>query len=276
MTKKKVKKQGFRVIPFLFTLCLIAGGYLLNEPPLLPSSPSVSVRSDNGLAPSEELASSVLTEEVRRQLGDDIVYNGAGAFIVNGNHTNLNASVASAPYADNKTKYAQGQLVPTVANALLSKATRQYQSREKTGNGSTSWRPAGWYQLTDLEGTYNHAIDRGHLLAYSLIGNVKGYDASTSNPKNIAVQTAWANQSNRSDATGQHYFETKIRKALDQNKRVRYRVTLIYQSPDDLVSVGSHLEAKSTDGSLEFNVFVPNVQSGIIIDYYSGQTYLNP
>ena len=226
--------------------------------------------SANTTTPSEKLAESVLTSNIKTQLKTDkIKYNSYGAFIIDNNKSNLNANVTSSPYATNTL---DSQKRAYDGEALLNKTTRQYQNRESTNNGASNWKPAGFVQRNDLKGLYRHAYDRGHLLGYALIGGLKGFDASESNANNIATQTAWANEARATNSTGQNYYEGLVRQALDKNKTVRYSVKDLYGSKNAKVPAGAWIKAKSKDGSIDFNVFVPNVQSGLKINYNTGVT----
>ncbi|HJD09295.1 MAG TPA: DNA/RNA non-specific endonuclease [Candidatus Ligilactobacillus faecavium] len=275
MAKRKRKKQKVTPSQFIITvlaaiLIVLVGGRVSGKLGRLDLGMTQNVRAGQN-TPNQKLASSVLTDSVKQQLGGSITYNGHGAFIINDNQNDLNAQIASAPYA---TDEVDNLGRPHIGNAWLNKTCRQYKNREQTGNGRTDWKPAGFHQLSGLPGEYKHAYDRGHLLGYALVGGIRGFNASESNPANVATQTAWANEARSADSTGQNYYEGLVRKTLDQNKQVRYRVTDIYDG-NNLVPSGAHIEAKSSDGSLEFNVFVPNVQNNIRINYATGYATQN-
>lgn len=212
-------------------------------------------RSDQAIAP------------IRGQFSS-LQFNGAGAYIVNNNQSTLgDVKPYGRPWAQNHPD-SQGRAAE--GDAYLTRQARQYRNRAQTGNGASDWKPAGYQQAFNLPGQYRFAYNRGHLLGYALVGNIQGFNASESNPQNIATQTMWANQAREADNTGQNYYEGIVRKALDQNKFVRYQVKDIYAG-NEQVPRAMQIQAKSSDGSVNFNVLVPNTQNNILINYANGQ-----
>ena len=72
-------------------------------------------------------------------------------------------------------------------------------------------------------------------------------------------------------------FENQVASYVKETgNHVLYRVTPIFSS-DNLVAEGTQIEAMSTEDKgegLSFNVFVYNIQPGVVIDYRTGNSWL--
>ena len=134
-------------------------------------------------------------------------------------------------------------------------------------------QPTGWH--------YNHRngtqiYNRGHLIAYSISAgidqdgnyNPNNQSGDQNNPKNLFTQSAYSNQKI------QTIFESKVRRALRENKRVIYQATPIFRG-NELRARGINLQAISTDGSLDFNVYLFNVQPRCVYNYNDGRAKID-
>ena len=129
--------------------------------------------------------------------------------------------------------------------------------------------PTGWhYNRRNGTQIYN----RGHLIAYSVSAgidqngqyNPSNQSGDQNNPKNLFTQSAYSNQKI------QTIFESKVRRALRENQRVIYQATPIFRG-NELMARGINLQAISTNGALDFNVYLFNVQPGYSFNYSDGR-----
>lgn len=130
--------------------------------------------------------------------------------------------------------------------------------------------PAGWHNNRNGLLVYN----RGHLIAYSLTGGIdqrtgkftgNGANGDQNNPRNLFTETDFTNQA------VQTIYEGKVRRAIEAHHRVIYQVTPIFRG-NELMPRGINLQALSTDGTLDFNVYLANVEPGIRFDYQTGDS----
>lgn len=131
-----------------------------------------------------------------------------------------------------------------------------------------SYKPTGWKQkkyegLVDGDYLYN----RSHLIGWQLSGE-------NDNKLNLITGTRYMNVEGMLPFENQidDYFEKKENEA----NHVLYRVTPIFEG-NNLVASGVQLEAYSVEDNGKgvcFNVYVYNVQPGIVIDYKTGESWL--
>ena len=125
-------------------------------------------------------------------------------------------------------------------------------------------KPSGWhtvkYDIVDGKYLYN----RCHLIGYQLTGE-------NANPNNLITCTRETNTGAMLD------FENEVADYIKKtNNHVAYRVTPIFKGTD-LVASGIQMEALSIEDKgegIKFNVYIYNVQEGIIIDYATGESKL--
>lgn len=140
------------------------------------------------------------------------------------------------------------------------------------GRTAQTWRPTGWHnQPIMVNGQRVLPQNRGHLIAYTLSFNLNSagrYQAgalgSLDNPKNLATQTAYANQKTM------QLYEAQVRTALARGEKVIYRVTTVFRG-NELMPRGYWSQAISTDGRVNFNVYIWNVEPGVSFDYRTGR-----
>lgn len=266
-----LKQTGYPVSPEELGSILIQRLITKMENEELPAGKSampINKATIEGCEVSKDLASSVLTKKIMKQLGDRIEYNGAGSFIIcdgkNDLPKNLGMSRIIVNNIDEKRR-------PAEASAWLTEECLQ------KSPSSAAYAPPGYLAQYTLKNGVN-LYTRGHLIA-ATFGNVNGtWNAKTNNQLNIVTQTQWANQSSTENNKGQAYYEKILRTILANGGVVNYRVRPLY-SDNDKIPSGNQLMARwfSFDDSGRpvdedsFNVFVPNVQNGWEIDYASGQ-----
>lgn len=123
-------------------------------------------------------------------------------------------------------------------------------------------KPTGWHTVKydNVDGKYLY--NRCHLIGYQLT-------AENANERNLITGARYMN------VEGMLPFENEVADYIHRtDNHVMYRVTPIFEG-DNLLASGIHMEALSVEDhgkGVSFNVYVYNVQPGIVIDYATGDS----
>ena len=147
-------------------------------------------------------------------------------------------------------------------------------TKKKLAKGSRGsigmYKPSGWPEKIGnakydfIDGKY--LFNRSHLLGWQLWGN------KTNNNKNLITGTRQMNAGDQSMLT----YENKVAYYLKTHKKnhVVYRVTPHFKGKE-LIARGVQMEAWSVEdkGKLHFNVYIFNVQDGVVFSYFNGESH---
>lgn len=147
--------------------------------------------------------------------------------------------------------------------AVIACVGRDIMPTEERGNIGQV-KPTGWHTVKyeNVDGKYLY--NRCHLIGFQLTGE-------NANQRNLITGTRYLN------VEGMLPFENMIADYVKETENhVLYRVTPIFEG-DNLLASGVQLEAKSVEDNgdgIMFNVYVYNVQPGIVLNYATGESAL--
>jgi DNA-entry nuclease len=202
----------------------------------------------------------ITQEETYFDSSDIPKYNGKLYIPINGNEPFFENEITSKEYEEYSELDSLGRC--GAALACLGKGTMPKEDEER--KSISSIRPPGWHTVKYDIISGKYLYHRSHLIGWQL-------SAENANKRNLITATAYFN------VTGMLPFENQVADYIEETgDRVLYRVTPIYKGRE-LVARGVLIEARSVSdngSSLEFCVFVYNVQPGIVINYLDGTSRL--
>lgn len=221
--------------------------------------------SDVKISKTADSSTNGLSKATYEKLANTKFENGTYGYVkVNGDKSTLNPS----SWKTNKVEYQNLDKLNRTSSSNTG-----YLEKRNLANGSLRVRqyiqPTGWhYNTRNGEQLYN----RGHLIAYSVSAgidksgkyNPNNESGDQNNPKNLFTQSAYSNQQL------QTIYEKKVRNALKANKKVIFQATPIFKGNEKMAR-GINLQAISTDKSLNFNVYIFNIQPGYKFNYTNGR-----
>ena len=241
MSRRKNKKGYQFIVGFIILICIIAFGYFNPDIIQTGATSTNSVSSQNTvfeLSTIPEYSSSPYVE-----INNNVPY------FTEEDYTN-------EPFEKYSDLDENGRC--GVAYANICKETMPPDGDER--GSISSVKPTGWVQ-NEYDGEYLY--NRCHLIGYQL-------SDEDANKENLITGTRYLN------VEGMLPFENKVADYIKENSNnhVLYRVTPVFDG-DNLLATGVEMEAYSVEDQGQgvcFNVFVYNVQPGVMIDYATGQS----
>lgn len=228
------------------------------------TSADTSTSDDTNTQSSDSTQSADFTAVVEELSMKDFVSGSSLIEEVNGGQSTLDASTWDTSHI----VYSDLDSLNRVGTATAYLDSSNY--GKSSGRTSQKWLPTGWKQKKGSNGV--EILNRGHLIAYTITFNlddqgnyVEGEDGSLDNPKNLFTQTARSNQ------VEFQKYEEMVRDSIKDGHKVIYRVQPVFRG-DELMARGTWLQAVSDDGSLNFSVYIYNVQPGFVFNYADGSS----